>query len=518
MGNFFIFFNGFTRNGFFFYFLWTKKIFFDMNARFVGEKISSSPPWLSLEGGESTWLSTTVDNSVDSCMDTSAASPLTKVEYLRERVQELTRSPAWNGQIFVSSREDSQLTVQVRNRFVRDWVRESYLPSFKESLKDLPGEEPALQFLVVPGVGEDPRVSAQVKPAPHPEPAPALKTLFHETLKKKYSFESFVVGNSNQFAHAGARAVAELPGKNYNPLFIYGGVGLGKTHLLNAIGMETLKNNRAGRVIFISAEKFMNEMIYCLRHEKMSDFRKKYRDGCDLLLVDDIQFIAGKERTQEEFFHTFNHLHDIQKQIVLTSDRPPREIPDLEQRLKSRFEWGLIADIQIPDLETRMAILKKKAEEDRIEIDDPVALFLATHIKSNVRELEGALIRLNAFASLNHVPISVALAKDVLKNVLGSVERVLTVEQIQKVVSDFYSIKLVDLTGKRRVRSLALPRQIAMYLCRKHVKSSFPEIGTKFGGKDHSTVIHAFSKITRVLESDPALKDQIDSLEHDLTR
>jgi len=235
-------------------------------------------------------------------------------------------------------------------------------------------------------------------------------------------------------------------------------------------------------------------------------------------LIDDIQFIAGKERTQEEFFHTFNHLYDLQKQIVLTSDKPPRDIPDLEERLRSRFEWGLLADIQIPDLETRIAILKKKSEDDHIPIEDDVAMFLASHIKSNVRELEGSLIRLHAFSSLNNIPLSIPLAKDVLKNVLSNVDRILTVEQIQKVVAEFYKIKLADLTGKRRLRSLALPRQIAMYLCRKHVKSSFPEIGYKFGGKDHSTVVHACSKIERVIGADTTLREQVELLENSLTR
>lgn len=448
-------------------------------------------------------------------------TPSSKKEFLRQRIDDLLRTPAWGSQIELvpDLSEESSFTLRVRNRFVRDWIRENFLPNLYRELEAIPGDDVVIQLVVQESsiknqpfsVSADPEVVAV---ASKPEPAP----IPHETLKSKYSFENFVVGSSNQFAHAAARAVSKLPGQNYNPLFIYGGVGLGKTHLLNAIGLDIFKSTPSVRIIFLSAEKFMNELIHCIRFGKMVEFRGKYRDGCDAILIDDIQFIAGKERTQEEFFHTFNHLYDLQKQIVMTSDRPPREIPDLEERLRSRFEWGLLADIQIPDLETRIAILKKKAEGDRILLEDDVAMFLASHIKSNVRELEGSLIRLNAFASLNHVPLSVVLAKDVLKNVLPAFDRILTVEHVQKMVADFFKIKLADLTGKRRVRSLSLPRQIAMYLCRKHVKSSFPEIGYKFGGKDHSTVVHACSKIQGVLLTDHVLKEQVLTLEHNLSR
>jgi len=451
-----------------------------------------------------------------------------KADYLKEKVAQLGLSPAWSGQVKFHSFEDSRFTIQVRNRFVRDWIRENFLPPIEEELKSIVGENISIQFVMDSApTGVPIRLVVQddqnkVIEEPIIEKVPEKETqrpLFHETLKSKYSFDSFVVGASNQFAHAASENVAKLPGKNYNPLFIYGGVGLGKTHLLHAIGLEILKKSPRARIICLSAEKFMNELIHCLRFQKMSDFRKKYRDTCDVLLVDDVQFLAGKERTQEEFFHTFNHLHDGQKQIVLTSDKPPRETPGFEERLRSRFEWGLIADIQAPDLETRIAILKKKADEDGIVLEDDVAMFLASHIKSNVRELEGSLIRVNAVASLGGgIPITVPFAKDVLKNVLGTVDRILTVEQIQKTVADYYKIKLVDLTGHRRMKSFALPRQIAMYLCRKHVKSSFPEIGTKFGGKDHSTVVHAYSKIEKCLVNDPVLKEQVTSLENNISR
>jgi chromosomal replication initiator protein len=453
---------------------------------------------------------------VDASRERRAVGSSSKLEYLKGKLKELAASPAWAGQIAFYPSEGNRFIIEVRNRFVRDWVRENYLPPIEKEWKALPGEEISIQFVVSPSD------SGAAEPVEKQEKfegrTAAGKNLFHDALKPKYAFANFVVGASNQFAHAAARAVAQLPAQNYNPLFIYGGVGLGKTHLLNAIGLEALKNFPQSRIIYISSEKFMNELIHCLRFQKMAEFRTKYRDGCDLLLMDDVQFIAGKERTQEEFFHTFNHLHDAQKQIVLTSDKPPREIPGLEERLRSRFEWGLIADIQVPDLETRMAILKRKADDDGIRIDDEVTLFLATNIKSNVRELEGSLIRVNALASLNGVPITVDFAKDVLKNVLGMVDHTLTIEQIQKVVSEFYKIKLSDLLGKRRMKSLALPRQIAMYLCRKHVNSSYPEIGQKFGGKDHSTVVHAFTKIEKILESDRTLQDQIYNLEQSLAR
>lgn len=471
---------------------------------------------------------------MDTLVERCRLAPASKQELLQFRLEELLSSAAWSGQISLLSdiSQDSRVSLQVRNRFVRDWVRENFVPSVLKEMEGFPG--PSVEILVTvqenaparqtPVVGIRPSSEPISKPVPEVPPhvndrAPSPSVSFqHESLKAKYSFENFVIGGSNQFAHAAAKAVAKLPGRNYNPLFIYGGVGLGKTHLLNAVGLEILKSNPAARIICTSSEKFMNELIYCMRFDKMSDFRKKYRDNCDVLLIDDIQFIAGKERTQEEFFHTFNHLYDAQKQIVLTSDQSPREIPDLEERLRSRFEWGLLADIQTPDLETRIAILKRKADDDGFILDDELALFLASHIKSNVRELEGSLIRLNAFATLNHLPLSIELAKDVLKNVLPAVDRILTVEGIQKIVADFFKIKLVDLTGKRRIRSLALPRQIAMYLCRKHVHSSFPEIGHKFGGKDHSTVVHACSKIENVIQKDPVLRQQVLALENNLSR
>lgn len=457
---------------------------------------------------------------------------LPKLEYLKKNIEVLALKPAWAGQVKLLSFENDVVTLLVRNRFVRDWIKENFLPSLEKDLEDIPGPSLSIEFKFESSTKSPvaPNGTAQAaldlkfeKPQEHQVAKPKIDSalanqhnLFLDNLKRKYSFENFVVGTGNQFCHAAAQAVAKAPGKSYNPLFIYGGVGLGKTHLLHAIGLEILKNNPRARIVMVTGEKFMNELVHGIRNEKMAEFRKKYRDNCDVLLMDDVQFIGGKERTQDEFFHTFNHLHDLQRQIVLTADKPPREIAGLEDRLRSRFEWGLIADIQAPDLETRMAILKKKADDDHISLPDDVAYFLAQTIKSNVRELEGSLIRINALASLGGKEISVEYAKNTLKDVLGSVDRVLTVEEIQKNVAEYYKIKLGDLTGKRRIKSLALPRQIAMYLCRKHIKSSFPEIAEKFGGKDHTTVLHAFNKIQNSLETDRVLKDQVSSLENNL--
>lgn len=323
------------------------------------------------------------------------------------------------------------------------------------------------------------------------------------SLNPKCSFESFVVGSCNQFAHAASLAVAEAPGKTYNPLYIYGGVGLGKTHLVHAIGHKIKTHNRYLRLSYISAEKFMNELINAIRYDKAQTFREKYR-SIDVLLIDDIQFMAGKERTQEEFFHTFNALYDAQKQIVITSDCPPREIPTLEERLHSRFEWGLIADIEPPDLETKVAILKRKADLDGVTLPDDVAFFIASKVKSNIRELEGSLVRLIAISSLRGLPISKMLAQDAIRNIAEDDRPAgITMEQIQKVVSAHYRLRVDDLKSKNNSRQIAVPRQIAMYLCKRLTKHSFPEIGRDFGGKHHTTVIHSVEKIEALI-----LKDQ----------
>ena len=322
------------------------------------------------------------------------------------------------------------------------------------------------------------------------------------SLNPKCSFESFVVGSCNQFAHAAALAVAEAPGKTYNPLYVYGGVGLGKTHLMHAIGHKIKTNNRYLRLSYISAEKFMNELINAIRYDKTQTFREKYR-SIDVLLMDDIQFMAGKERTQEEFFHTFNALYDAQKQIVITSDCPPREIPTLEERLHSRFEWGLIADIEPPDLETKGAILKRKADLDGVFLPDDVAFFIASKVKSNIRELEGSLVRLIAISSLRGLPISKMLAQDAIRNIAEDDQPAgITIEQIQKVVAAHYRLRVDDLKSKNNSRQIAVPRQVAMYLCKRLTKHSFPEVGREFGGKHHTTVIHSVEKIEAVITKD----------------
>lgn len=330
-------------------------------------------------------------------------------------------------------------------------------------------------------------------------------------LNQKYSFENFVVGSSNQFAHAAAQAVAAAPSKAYNPLFIYGGVGLGKTHLMHAIGHTIRSRNRHLRLVYISAEKFMNELINAIRYDKTLTFREKYR-SIDVLLVDDIQFIAGKERTQEEFFHTFNALYDAQKQIVISSDCPPKEIPTLEERLHSRFEWGLLADIQPPDLETKVAILRRKAELEKIDLENDLALFIASKIKSNVRELEGSLVRLVAYSSLKKQPITLQLAQEVLRNIIDEDERGISIETIQKVVASHYGLKVNDLKSKNNSRSIAIPRQVAMYLCKTLTKASLPEIGREFGGKHHTTVLHSVNKITSLYQTDKDFHRVINSL------
>ena len=320
-----------------------------------------------------------------------------------------------------------------------------------------------------------------------------------------------MVGTSNQFAHAACLAVANRPGENYNPLFIYGGVGLGKTHLVNAVGHRLMQRDPGQEVIYTTFESFMNQLIGSLRRDRMNEFKTHYRN-IDVLILDDIQFIAGKERTQEEFFHTFNSLYESHKQIIITSDRFPKEIPKLEDRLRNRFEWGLTADIQPPDIETRIAILIKKAEAEDIDLPQDVANFLATNIWSNVRELEGALTRLGAFASLTKVEITTDLAKEVLQHTLKDNEKQVTVRNIQKAICEHFDVKISELKSKRRTKNLALARQMAMYLCRKFTATSFPAIGAEFGGRDHSTVIHASKTIEKKTVTDPYVKATVESL------
>ena len=428
------------------------------------------------------------------------------------------------------SEQGNLLRVRVPNPVFRDWLTKHYAGIINEALAELDRPMVTIEFVAdVASAGAMAASSEAAPPLPPEEieeaeapdgPGLAAPAAFgalpsdaapNVGLNLRYTFDTFVVGPSNQFAEAASRAVAEAPARSYNPLYIYGGVGLGKTHLMHAIGHYVLRNNPHFKLTYISTERFMNEMINAVKTDRVIDFRERYR-GVDVLLVDDIQFLAGKEGTQNEFFHTFNALYDAQKQIVLSSDCPPNEIPSLEERLRSRFEWGLIADIQPPDLETKVAILKKKAEAESVPLPDNVAIYIAEKIKSNIRELEGSLIRLIAFASLTNREVSVGLAQEVLKNVIGQDERAVTVDMIQKSVADYYQLKVVDMRARNNSKSVALPRQIAMYLCKTLTHASLPEIGRSFGGKHHSTVIHSIRKIETLRRKDRDFNNVINGL------
>jgi len=397
------------------------------------------------------------------------------------------------------------VTVRVPNILFRDWLTKHYAEVIAQAATEVQREGVQITFVID---GETGRVSERPVPARPLVPAPGARP--PRGLNPRYTFDTFVVGSSNQFAQAAAIAVAEAPSRSYNPLFMYGGVGLGKTHLMHAIGQYLLSQTPNLKLTYISSERFMNEMINAVRYDRILDFRERYR-SMDVLLVDDIQFLAGKEGTQTEFFHTFNSLYDSQKQIVISSDGPPHEIPTLEERLRSRFEWGLIADIQPPDLETKVAILKKKAGAEGVPLADDVALYIADRIKSNVRELEGSLIRLIAYASLTGSKISLPLAQDVLRDILERDDQVITVERVQKFVANYYQLKVTDLKSRNSSKAIALPRQVAMYLCKKLTNASLPQIGKSFGGKHHSTVIHSIRKITDLCKRDRDFKTLINS-------
>jgi chromosomal replication initiator protein len=410
------------------------------------------------------------------------------------------------------------LSIRVPNLLFVEWLPKHYSVVLAEALKEVGRGEAKLVF-VPDGVGateESRPPSALPQPPEFDEPGEAVAGPPPEeprvgSLIPRYTFDSFIVGPSNQFAHAACRAVAETPSRSYNPLFIHGGVGLGKTHLMHAIGHYVVQHHPRLSLLYISSERFMNEMINAVRFDRILDFRSRYR-SVDVLLVDDIQFVSGKEGTQNEFFHTFNALHDAQKQIVISSDRPPHEIPALEERLRSRFEWGLIADINPPDIETKAAILKKKAEGEAVPLPDSVAMYLASRIKTNIRELEGSLIRLIAYASLTSKPLTIELAQEVLKNVIDNDEKAVTIEQIQKFVADYYQLKLAELKSRNNSKSVAMPRQVAMYLCKTLTHASLPEIGRSFGGKHHSTVIHSINKVEDLRKKDSDFDKQVTNL------
>ncbi len=425
----------------------------------------------------------------------------------------------------------STLTLMAPNLYHKEWFEDNYKRSLQREILKQAGSEITIEVLVQPPASKaprdpadspDPRAAAsRVLPTPHGaacRKSSAPVSTSSSSLNDRYRFDSFVVGPSNQFAHAAAELVAKMPGSKYNPLFIYGGTGLGKTHLLQAIGHAVLEKDAARSVTYITAERFMNEFINCLRQGKMEEYRERYRSHCDVLLIDDVQFLAGKDRTQQEFFHTFNALHENKKQIVITSDKFPNQMPELEERLKSRFSWGLIVDILVPELETRVAILKKKAELDSIPLPDDVAHFLASRIRSNVRELEGALIRVAAFSSLQGRSITVEFTQQILQSMLSSGCEQVTIEHIQREVSSYFNIRPKDLKSSRRPRSISFPRQIAMHLCRKLTPASLSEIGRQFGGKDHTTVLSADRKIKALIEQDEATRQSVEALERILTR
>lgn len=433
----------------------------------------------------------------------------------------------WFNPIRFEGIDDVQRLIRLRapNPVVRDWVRVNYAHLLDQSFGELSlsgysvdwalteeSVKPTQVPLVLPdSTAKPPEPVRSITPVSTVAAAtatalePAKQVAFDPALNSKYTFDNFVVGSCNQFAHAASLAVATAPGKTYNPLYLYGGVGLGKTHLMHACGHAIKQRNPHLRLSYLSSERFMNELINAIRYDKTQSFREKYR-SVDVLLIDDIQFMAGKERTQEEFFHTFNALYEQQKQIVISSDCPPREIPTLEERLHSRFEWGLIADLEPPDLETKVAILERKADSMGFVIPKDVALLIASRVKNNVRELEGSLVRLLAISSLRGIPISTDLARDAMRNIVSDEDSgVIKIEQIQKVAASAYKITVEQLISKSNARQFSFPRQVAMYLCKKLTKHSYPEIGRAFGGKHHTTVIHSVEKIEGLASTDAIL-------------
>lgn len=400
----------------------------------------------------------------------------------------------------------NDLILLVPNEFTKSILEDRYLTLIESSVNQLSLKKYNIKFVLseqeVEGLGEENNTATTKKN--------------HPNLNPKYTFDTFVIGNSNRFAHAACVAVAESPARAYNPLFLYGGVGLGKTHLMHAIGHHIMTQKKDPKVVYVSSEKFTNELINSIKDDRNEEFRNKYRN-VDILLIDDIQFIAGKERTQEEFFHTFNTLHEANKQIIISSDRPPKEIPTLEDRLRSRFEMGLITDIQAPDFETRIAILRKKAQMENIEVPNEVMSYIAKNIKSNIRELEGALTRVVAYSSLTNRTISLDLAAEALKDIITtSKTEEITVNRIKEKVASVFNLKMEDFNSKKRTRSIAFPRQIAMYLSRELTDLSLPKIGEEFGGRDHTTVIHAHDKISKDIQEVEDVKTKIDKIISDL--
>ncbi|UCG78366.1 MAG: chromosomal replication initiator protein DnaA [Nitrospirota bacterium] len=412
----------------------------------------------------------------------------------------------WFKPIKAGSLKDDILTLEIPNRFYKEWIEDNYPEIIPEAIKRTTDKDVTIKFKLAER--QDKEIKKIQRKLDSRRQKLANKGIY---LNPKYIFDSFVVGPSNQFAHAAALAVSESVGKRYNPLFIYGGVGLGKTHLINSIGNVIVDDRPEYNIIYVSAEQFTNEVVSAIRHDRMGEFKDRYRNT-DLFLLDDVQFIAGKERTQDEFFHTFNALYEKQKQIVISSDRPPKEISAITDRLKSRFAMGLIADIQPPDVEMKVAILQKKAESEKINLDDEVSYFLATRIKSNIRELEGCLIKLAAHSTLTGSIIDLDMAKNVLREFLHDDDRPITVEQIQKAVCEFYGIRMQDIKARKRTKEIAIPRQVAMYISKKLTDLSLNDIGKAFGGKDHATVIYACKQTDEKINKDESFNRIVDNL------
>ncbi|QQD84497.1 chromosomal replication initiator protein DnaA [Jeotgalicoccus sp. ATCC 8456] len=405
----------------------------------------------------------------------------------------------------------SYAVIKADSDFQREWLNTQYKSIIEDSIYSSIGEKVTVQ-IVIKGDETTPMVSEEKNTQQE-----SIKTTpIHHVLNEQHTFDTFVIGNGNRFSHAASLAVAEAPAKAYNPLFIYGGVGLGKTHLMHAIGNFVLENRPNAKVVYLSSEKFTNEFINSIRDNKTEEFRNKYRN-VDVLLIDDIQFLAGKESTQEEFFHTFNSLHENNKQIVISSDRTPKEIPTLEDRLRSRFEWGLMTDVTPPDLETRIAILRKKCEEENVEIPNEAMIYIANHIHTNIRELEGALTRVAAYAKISNQPMTPEVVSEALKDLVTTTQtKRITVQDIQLAVSEYYGIHIDELSSKKRTKSIAFPRHVAMYLSRELTDNSLPKIGEVFGGRDHTTVIHAHEKISKLVAEDELFNSELKEIESKL--
>ncbi|SDK77239.1 chromosomal replication initiator protein DnaA [Lacicoccus qingdaonensis] len=423
----------------------------------------------------------------------------------------ITSFKTWFNDTTMIHLDNKVAVIKAETEFQRDWLENHYSDLIQKKIYESIGEQPAIQITIHDEVQDN------EKPAPESE----VKDAFPQThvpaqLNMNNTFETFVIGSGNRFSHAASLAVAEAPAKAYNPLFIYGGVGLGKTHLMHAIGHYVLEHKPNAKVTYLSSEKFTNEFINSIRDNKTEEFRNKYRNA-DVLLIDDIQFLAGKESTQEEFFHTFNALHEDNKQIVISSDRTPKEIPTLEDRLRSRFEWGLITDITPPDLETRIAILRKKCEEENVEIPNEAMIYIASNIQTNIRELEGALTRVAAYSKLSNQPMTSDTVAEALKDIVSQKKpKKITIQDIQEIVASYYGVQIEEFASKKRTKSIAFPRHVAMYLSRELTDNSLPKIGEVFGGRDHTTVIHAHEKISKLVTEDALFKDELEEIEKKL--